>query len=543
MHYYDNNNSVPIINVDLLATICSVLTFKSNSGRKITKNRRLKEKIEDYYNKFYKKIGHIKQDYTNLSHIFKYIYNDIITNYENNIKLHFYDHLVKYIKFLSRNYSFSKKNTKSVACKLMTSNECYKLNEKNLLKNHFYLMINNFVLPKRKLTIKEELKEVPQKYLPIMINMTKEIDLYNQKDDKNKYKIKTLNIFSNYTSGIPINIPIDTTIILDILFEKGKTIYYKMPMKQKRNELWTLFFAKLMNKYKDRKKKKFVFGDLIYTNGVSASIMLVTKNLYGKKIKRTSKIKNKIIYATEEKRKILRSLKGRKVVGVDPGKRNLIYLTDGKNKVSYSCMQRRYECGFKLKAKKIRERKTKRMEIIENILSKYNSKICIEKEYLKYLKIREKYKADFYSFYFDPFYRKLKWKSYIKNQISEEKLVKRIKNKFGKNPILAYGDWSNKKQSKYYIPTKGIGLKRRLSKNFQIYNIWEYNTSKKCCNCGSNNKKFMVRKNPRPYKNNKRLVNGLLHCENGLCDKYYNRNLNGSLNIRKIMVNIINGKD
>ena len=33
---------------------------------------------------------------------------------------------------------------------------------------------------------------------------------------------------------------------------------------------------------------------------------------------------------------------------------------------------------------------------------------------------------------------------------------------------------------KNYIPTKGIGLKRSLAKEFDVYNVNEYNTSKKC---------------------------------------------------------------
>jgi hypothetical protein len=93
---------------------------------------------------------------------------------------------------------------------------------------------------------------------------------------------------------------------------------------------------------------------------------------------------------------------------------------------------------------------------------------------------------------------------------------------------------------KYFMPTKGIGLKKRLPKEFPIVNVDEYNTSKKCYNCGSDIIKFMRRENPRPYKKNEILGNGLLHCKNGLCDKYFDRDLNGSLNIRKIALNSIN---
>ena len=121
-----------------------------------------------------------------------------------------------------------------------------------------------------------------------------------------------------------------------------------------------------------------------------------------------------------------------------------------------------------------------------------------------------------------------------------KKLIDNIKLNFGENIILAYGDWSNDRQMRNYIPTKGVGLKRRLSKEFTIFNVDEYNTSKKCCKCGSNTEKFMKRKNPRPHKTNEILVNGLLRCENGSCGKYFDRDLNGSLNIRKIALNEIN---
>lgn len=36
---------------------------------------------------------------------------------------------------------------------------------------------------------------------------------------------------------------------------------------------------------------------------------------------------------------------------------------------------------------------------------------------------------------------------------------------------------------KGYTPTVGIGLRRIISKKFDILSIDEYNTSKKCCNC------------------------------------------------------------
>ena len=51
----------------------------------------------------------------------------------------------------------------------------------------------------------------------------------------------------------------------------------------------------------------------------------------------------------------------------------------------------------------------------------------------------------------------------------------------------------------------------------------------------------MIRENPKPYRNNSRLVHGLLRCKNecGL----WNRDINGATNIYKIVKNQINGKE
>jgi len=49
----------------------------------------------------------------------------------------------------------------------------------------------------------------------------------------------------------------------------------------------------------------------------------------------------------------------------------------------------------------------------------------------------------------------------------------------------------------------------------------------------------MVRENPRPNKDDMRLVHGLLHCKNG-CGKW-NRDRNGSSNIHKIAYQVTYG--
>ena len=48
----------------------------------------------------------------------------------------------------------------------------------------------------------------------------------------------------------------------------------------------------------------------------------------------------------------------------------------------------------------------------------------------------------------------------------------------------------------------------------------------------------MVRENPKPFRNNLKLVHGLLSCKN--CANVWNRDCNGATNIYKIASNSIN---
>ncbi len=123
------------------------------------------------------------------------------------------------------------------------------------------------------------------------------------------------------------------------------------------------------------------------------------------------------------------------------------------------------------------------------------------------------------------------------NEIKEK-----YKTKDQKEIIIAYGDWSIGKQLRGFMPTKGIGLKRTLSKYFRIINIDEYNTSKMCHYCGKETEKFMKRKNPKPYKDNEIIVHGLLRCKNVICNKYFERDFNGAFNIRKICISYLKNK-
>jgi transposase len=96
---------------------------------------------------------------------------------------------------------------------------------------------------------------------------------------------------------------------------------------------------------------------------------------------------------------------------------------------------------------------------------------------------------------------------------------------------------------KYKEPTKGKGIRTLFRKNgYKVFLVDEFRTSCKCSKCeGGECKKFIVRENPKPNKNNLRLVHSALSCKN--CDVRWNRDCNGAKNIYKIVRNTINKKD
>jgi hypothetical protein len=60
---------------------------------------------------------------------------------------------------------------------------------------------------------------------------------------------------------------------------------------------------------------------------------------------------------------------------------------------------------------------------------------------------------------------------------------------------------------KNFIPTPSIGLKKRLGRDFKIYTIYtidEYNTSKKCFSCGSDNENKIKIEDPRMHQKEKK---------------------------------------
>jgi len=143
----------------------------------------------------------------------------------------------------------------------------------------------------------------------------------------------------------------------------------------------------------------------------------------------------------------------------------------------------------------------------------------------------------------------MKFNLYSNTKRSESKMINNFKKKFGspKEVVVGFGDWEQKNQIKYQEPTKGKGMRTLLKKaGYPLYLVDEYRTSCRCSDCQENNghcEKFRLCKNPRPWRRKiepQVLRHGLLKCNT--CSKLWNRDLNSSLNIHRIVKDTINGK-
>jgi hypothetical protein len=123
--------------------------------------------------------------------------------------------------------------------------------------------------------------------------------------------------------------------------------------------------------------------------------------------------------------------------------------------------------------------KNKKIKLFETILTKYSCRTVDYNKFKEFVNIKNEVNGKVKNLYKHQIFRKLKWYSYINKQKAEANLVKNIKDTFD-DPIIIMGDWSEKVAGNKlkFISTPNITMKRRLAKDFNIFNIDEYNTSK-----------------------------------------------------------------
>ena len=223
------------------------------------------------------------------------------------------------------------------------------------------------------------------------------------------------------------------------------------------------------------------------------------------------------------------------MVGVDPGKFNIVYMTDGEKKLRYTAYQRRTETMAKRNQRILLTEKQKRNIIErETELSDSNSKTVDVDAFKEYVRAKNKLNAELRDFYGLALHRKMKWRQFVYTQRSEDKFLGRMRQLFGDDALVAYGDWSRTTQMRHFVPTKGVGMRRLISRHFETVLIDEFRTSKLCCNCSKELSHVKIEQG----ESKKKLFRCLVceECERSESKKrvFLTRDLNSALNIRRL---------
>jgi len=566
--HYEKHNKLPIINDEFINSSMKILCNEKASGRPPKQEiKELKEKLSAFYKTdFQPLIQNEDLDYTHMNTILDYLTIDILTMYENNIKFHYVEYVERYVNVVwKKKFIVSKIRKLNITQKekeQRVSNLCSQLrkiktdllnvenkNYKSHSMYHTWINRQKQMITPNKTTYKKnnivyDLMCSPMDYFPCMIKMMKQVEKEEQ---------TISNVFPMRSEVIPKHIRLDTTTLVHLLMTKkqgNKSDYLtKGNLKRKEDKIWEFFFR---TERKMFHKKYYEFHHMIETDGVSCSLLLLRKDLIGKKLPMMKKGLSTETYIDELTE--YSQLQNKKIVAIDPGKCDLIYCVDDDkkeaNKFRYSQDQRRKETKKKKYSKIQLELKKENINgktIIEweTELSKLNRKSLNIQKFKEYIQKKSEINYVLYKFYETYIFRKLRLQSYRNTKKSEQKMINQFKKIFGneKEVVVCFGDYEQKQHMKFKEATKGKGMRTLFRKaGFQTYLVDEFRTSCMCSNCEIGIcKKTMVRKNPKPYRTGNIIVHGLICCKNG-CG-YWNRDVNGATNIYKIAYNAINNKE
>jgi hypothetical protein len=125
----------------------------------------------------------------------------------------------------------------------------------------------------------------------------------------------------------------------------------------------------------------------------------------------------------------------------------------------------------------------------------------------------------------------MKFRQYSYGKKSVDTFLNKIKETFGENLLIGYGNWSRDTQMKFFMPTMNKGLRKLIHKKYDTITINECNTSKKCCDCFQDLKHYRNKGNKEEFR--------LLVCSNCVsCENkkivFRTRDANSSINIMNL---------
>ena len=338
---------------------------------------------------------------------------------------------------------------------------------------------------------------------------------------------------------IPKHIILDTACIINLFcpdkdkegnkIKKGELL---SNVKDNQNEVW----SNLLNlNHRIFNNKHYQFHNQIQTDGISCCLLFIRKDLKDKKWgAKVPVLEEQDFYNIEDlSKEQLDTLKDRTLIGCDPGKRSLVYMMDNKgNKLQYTAPQRKRESKAKCNQRiLLYERKKNGIIEKETQLSFQNSKSVDYEKFKMYLVEKNKLNKETIEFYKRDTWRKMKFRQYSYGKKSIDTFLNKIKETFGENLLIGYGNWSRDTQMKFFMPTMNKGLRKLIHKKYDTITINECNTSKKCCDCYKDLEYYKDKENKKVFR--------LLICSNCVsCENkkivFRTRDANSSINILKL---------
>jgi hypothetical protein len=525
LHQYIQKKVLPEINDTFILYCIKTLGLRDNRGKK-GKDTELLEVLEVFYKTEYQPLlNHVKTNLKNTTFLLPYLATQIHTSLSNNIQEHFIQHFLRFINKTTNEITENKVSLfqfKKQLMELDETNEAFCEWKQTHLQN---------IIPENiKKSIYYDVKVKPFDYLKGMLYMNSVLE---------KQECKLFQPLPLRNNIIPKHIIIDTASLINLFspekdkdgnkVKKGELL---SNVKDNQNEVWCNF---LNLKHRIFKNKHYQFHNQIQTDGISCCLLFIRKDLKDKKWgSKVLLLQEQDFYNIEDlSKEQLDTLRERNIVGCDPGKRSLVYMMDKHgNKLQYTAPQRKRESKAKTNQRiLLEERKRKGIIEKETHLSFQNSNSVDYEKFKMYLVEKDKLNKETIEFYKRDTWRKMKFRQYSYGKKSINTFLNKIKETFGENIIIGYGNWSRSTQMKHFMPTMNKGLRKLIHKKYDTITINECNTSKKCCDCNKDLEYYKDKEGKKVFR--------LLVCSNCVsCENkkivFRTRDANSSINIMKL---------
>ncbi len=377
------------------------------------------------------------------------------------------------------------------------------------------------------------LKAEPHKFLPILHSMLKDLQRHVTKVNEKGCKLYSL---------LPQKQPRATFIPIDK--ESLKHLATRLNMIQKKkagfkqvlptdpDSLWRMFFN--IDKVERGTSNRQKFGHYIRTDGVTVNLLM--------KITKLTEDEDKPPKQEGEQKE----QKYDRIVAIDPGRKAIftaaVYDLDAHEAldlphtspvqrhetIQWSNSRWREESGTRTRSQKIRLWTNKNPVIMEFNKNIPSAKVSDSESYCKRIKFVLTRINQVLDFYCAKRHRKLRWRTYVKEQKAYEKIVRELAGDTPRRKVLiAYGDagFSHASKGTASGPTKTLRkmIAQRVGK---VVDIDEYNTSKLCCACKTEMKGL------RTVGSGDRGNYSVRQCANTECNRnVWNRDVNAAINI------------